>query len=176
MSETPRAQPAVSEPRAGAPAVGPPARPPWRRLVAAGWRPGGALVVLVIFAVFPLVVTNPTVTTIAVDTLIFAASAVAWNLFSGYSGYISLGQAVFFGTGVYVVGIAARAWHLTGDTVFALLPLAGALAAALLMTTAESLVDIWSPDWAVVVFYLVLVLVLVFRPAGLFGRRTARAQ
>ena len=52
----------------------------------------------------------------------------------------------------------------------------GALAAALLMTTAESLVDIWSPDWAVAVFYLVLVLVLVFRPTGLFGRRTARAQ
>ena len=42
------------------------------------------------------------------------------------------------------------------------------------MTTAESLVDIWSPDWAVVVFYLVLV--LVFRPAGLFGQRAARAQ
>jgi branched-subunit amino acid ABC-type transport system permease component len=37
-------------------------------------------------------------------------------------------------------------------------------------------VDIWSPDWAVAVFYLVLVLVLVFRPAGLFGRRAARAQ
>jgi branched-chain amino acid transport system permease protein len=52
----------------------------------------------------------------------------------------------------------------------------GALAAALVMTTAEALVDIWSPDWAVVVFYLVLVLVLVFRPAGLFGRSTARAQ
>jgi branched-chain amino acid transport system permease protein len=52
----------------------------------------------------------------------------------------------------------------------------GALVAALVMTTAEALVDIWSPDWAVVVFYLVLVLVLVFRPAGLFGRRAARAQ
>src|SRR6516225_3296660 len=52
----------------------------------------------------------------------------------------------------------------------------GGALAALLMTTAESLVDIWSPDWAVVVFYLVLVLVLVFRPAGLFGQRAARAQ
>ena len=37
--------------------------PRWRHLAAAGWRPGGALVVLVIFAVFPLVVTNATVTT-----------------------------------------------------------------------------------------------------------------
>jgi branched-chain amino acid transport system permease protein len=105
--------------------------PRWRHLAAAAWRPGGALVVLAVFAVFPLVFTNATVTTIAVDTLIFAVSAVAWNIFSGYSGYISLGQAVFFGTGAYTVAIAARAWHLTGDTVFALLPLAGALAGVL---------------------------------------------
>jgi branched-chain amino acid transport system permease protein len=105
--------------------------PRWRHLAAAGWRPGGALVVLAFFVVFPLVFTNATVTTIAVDTLIFAASAAAWNIFSGYSGYISLGQAVFFGTGAYTVAIAARAWHLTGDTVFALLPLAGVLAGVL---------------------------------------------
>jgi branched-chain amino acid transport system permease protein len=105
--------------------------PRWRSLAATGWRPGGALVVLAFFAVFPLVFTNATVTTIAVDTLIFAASAVAWNIFSGYSGYISLGQAVFFGTGAYTVAIAARAWHLTGDTVFTLLPLAGVLAGVL---------------------------------------------
>jgi branched-chain amino acid transport system permease protein len=105
--------------------------PRWRHLASAAWRPGGALVVLAFFAVFPLVFTNATVTTIAVDTLIFAASAAAWNIFSGYSGYISLGQAVFFGTGAYTVAIAARDWHLTGDTVFALLPLAGALAGLL---------------------------------------------
>jgi branched-chain amino acid transport system permease protein len=52
----------------------------------------------------------------------------------------------------------------------------GALAAAIFMTTAEALADIWQPNWAVVVFYLALVLVLTFRPAGLFGRRAARAQ
>jgi branched-chain amino acid transport system permease protein len=52
----------------------------------------------------------------------------------------------------------------------------GALAAAIFMTTAEALADIWQPDWAVVVFYAALVLVLTFRPTGLFGRRAARAQ
>jgi branched-chain amino acid transport system permease protein len=95
------------------------------------WRGGGTLVVLALLAVFPLAVTNATVTTIGVDTLIFAAAAVAWNIFSGYSGYISLGHAVFFGAGAYTVGIAARAWQLNGDAVFALLPLAGAVAAGL---------------------------------------------
>src|SRR5208282_5612987 len=109
---------------------GPVTESPAKRLAAA-WRPAGALVVLVIFAVFPLVFTNATVTNIAVDTLIFAVAAVAWNIFSGYSGYISLGQAVFFGAGAYTVGIAARAWHVTGDGVFVLLLLAAAVAAVL---------------------------------------------
>jgi branched-chain amino acid transport system permease protein len=52
----------------------------------------------------------------------------------------------------------------------------GALAAAIFMTTAEALADIWQPNWAVVVFYLALVIVLTFRPRGLFGRRGVRAQ
>ena len=52
----------------------------------------------------------------------------------------------------------------------------GALAAGVLMITLESVVDIWSPNWAILVFYAVLVLVLTVRPAGLFGRQAARAQ
>jgi branched-chain amino acid transport system permease protein len=52
----------------------------------------------------------------------------------------------------------------------------GALAASVLMLTIESVVDIWSPTWAVAVFYAALVLVLTLRPAGLFGRQAARAQ
>jgi len=52
----------------------------------------------------------------------------------------------------------------------------GALVAAIFMTTVEAVVDIWSPTWSVVVFYAALVLVLTFRPQGLFGHREARAQ
>ena len=52
----------------------------------------------------------------------------------------------------------------------------GALAASVFMLTVESLVDIWSPQWAIVVFYAALVVVLVIRPTGFFGRQPARAQ
>jgi branched-chain amino acid transport system permease protein len=52
----------------------------------------------------------------------------------------------------------------------------GALVAAVFMITLESVVDIWSPNWAILVFYAALVLVLTFRPAGLFGRQEVRAQ
>jgi branched-chain amino acid transport system permease protein len=53
---------------------------------------------------------------------------------------------------------------------------AGALVAAVFMMTVESLVNIWSPEWAIVVFYAALVLVLIFRPTGLFGRQAVREQ
>jgi branched-chain amino acid transport system permease protein len=52
----------------------------------------------------------------------------------------------------------------------------GALIASIFMLTLESLVDIWQPNWAIVVFYAALVLVLVIRPTGFFGRQPVRAQ
>jgi branched-chain amino acid transport system permease protein len=52
----------------------------------------------------------------------------------------------------------------------------GALAASVFMITLESVVDIWQPTWAIVVFYAALVLVLLIRPSGFFGRPAVRAQ
>jgi len=52
----------------------------------------------------------------------------------------------------------------------------GALVASVFMITVESVVDIWSPSYAVVVFYAALVLVLIIKPTGMFGKREARAQ
>jgi branched-chain amino acid transport system permease protein len=53
----------------------------------------------------------------------------------------------------------------------------GALVAAMFMLVLEDVVAVaWSPLWATLVFFAVLVLVLTFRPAGLFGRAAVRAQ
>ncbi len=91
---------------------------------------GAAVVVFVAaLAVFPLVFTNATVTTFGIDALIFVTVVSAWNFFSGYSGYLSLGHAVFYGTGGYFLVIAARDWNFAGSGVFWLLPLAGLVAA-----------------------------------------------
>jgi branched-chain amino acid transport system permease protein len=94
-------------------------------------RVAGLAIVLAAFVAFPLVFTNPTATNFGVVTLIFVAVAAAWNLFSGYSGYLSLGHAVFYGTGAYFLAVAAKDWNITGSAVFWLLPLAG-LAAAII--------------------------------------------
>ncbi|MGO9819220.1 MAG: branched-chain amino acid ABC transporter permease [Solirubrobacteraceae bacterium] len=89
----------------------------------------GIAVAIAILAVFPLVITDPAATSIAVFTVIFMVAATSWNIFSGYSGYLALGHAVFFGTGGYAVALAAQDWHVAGGwAVFALLPVAGAVA------------------------------------------------
>ena len=93
---------------------------------------GGGLVVLLVLAVlFPQVFTNPSITNYGVLALIFATAAVGWHVFSGNTGYISLGQAVFYGSGAYAMGIAARDWHIEGTEVFALIPLSAAVGAAI---------------------------------------------
>ena len=95
------------------------------------WRRSGSLLVVVVFGIFPVAITDPTATSIAVFTLIFMVATAAWNVFSGYSGYLALGHAVFFGSGGYAVALAARDWHFKGGwDVFALLPFAGLVAAA----------------------------------------------
>jgi branched-chain amino acid transport system permease protein len=89
----------------------------------------GIVVLAALIALFPLVVTDPTATSIAVFTLVFMVSASAWNIFSGYSGYLALGHAIFFGCGGYAVALAARDWHVTGGwAVFGLLPFGGIVA------------------------------------------------
>src|SRR5579863_966789 len=94
---------------------------------------GGGLLLLVVAAVaFPQVYTNPAVTQYGVFALIYVTAATGWNIFSGNTGYIALGQAVFYGSGAYALAIAARDWHIQGVAAFALLPLcavAGALIA-----------------------------------------------
>jgi branched-chain amino acid transport system permease protein len=87
---------------------------------------GSLLIALIAAAIaFPQVFTNPATTNYGVLAMIFVTVASAWNIFSGYSGYISIGHAVFFGSGAYAMGIAAQGWNMTGTATFALLPLLG---------------------------------------------------
>jgi branched-chain amino acid transport system permease protein len=103
-------------------------------------------------------------------------------------------SAITFGIGVAVTAVGGMVYGATSggfnpnsgyDLISRLLAIiilgglgsiGGALAAAVFMLTLESLVDIWSPNWAIVVFYAALVLVLVLRPTGFLGRKAVRAQ
>jgi branched-chain amino acid transport system permease protein len=102
-----------------------PETPPARR----GKRLGAVTLICALFLAFPLIVTSPTWTSIIFFALIFMTAASAWNIFSGYSGYLALGHAVFFGTGGYAVAMACASWHIGGGwPVIAMLPFGGLIA------------------------------------------------
>jgi branched-chain amino acid transport system permease protein len=83
-------------------------------------------IALVLFILFPVVVSNPAWRDIAVITLIFTACATSWNMFSGYSGYVALGSAAFYGTGAYTMALTANHLHMAGGAaMFWLVPLGG---------------------------------------------------
>jgi len=95
------------------------------------FKTAGLLALLAIAVAFPLVFSNPAVTTIAVFTLLFVAATTGWNIFSGYTGYIALGHAAYFGLGAYALAIMCQDWHIPGGYIpFLLVPVAGLVAAA----------------------------------------------
>jgi branched-chain amino acid transport system permease protein len=86
--------------------------------------------VAVIFIGFPLAITDPTTTAIAFFALVFMVAASSWNMFSGYTGYLALGHAVFFGSGGYALALLCEHLNVGGGwPSFALLPPCGIVAA-----------------------------------------------
>lgn len=53
----------------------------------------------------PAVVTLPYPRDVLIRIFLFATLAQAWNILAGYCGQISLGHAIFFGTGAYTAGM-----------------------------------------------------------------------
>ncbi len=89
------------------------------------------LLLLGIAIAFPIIFPFPAITTVAVFTVLFAAATSGWNIFSGYTGYIALGHAVYFGIGSYAIALLCEAWKIPGGNLpFLLVPLAGLVAAA----------------------------------------------
>ncbi len=94
------------------------------------WRKVGLLVLLVLVLIFPLLISpNNVVTEIGIYTLIFAAGATGWNVFSGYTGYISVGHTVYFGVGAYTIALTCQNLNIPGGFLpFLVVPLAGLVA------------------------------------------------
>lgn len=89
------------------------------------------LLALLAFGVlFPLLISPNTPTTdIGVYTLVFMFAAIGWNIFSGFTGYISVGHAVYFGVGAYTMALACQDWNIPGGwRPFLILPLTALVA------------------------------------------------
>lgn len=65
------------------------------------------ILILVLIGIVPLLgsLLSPYLLAVALLTFMFAALAVSWNLFAGYTGYVFFGQPSFFGTGAYVAAV-----------------------------------------------------------------------
>jgi branched-chain amino acid transport system permease protein len=78
---------------------------------------------------FPFVFANPAVTSIAMFTLLYLGATSGWNMFSGFTGYMALGNAVFYGSGAYFFANITTHLNLPGGVwLFALVPVAGIFA------------------------------------------------
>ena len=91
----------------------------------------GSAVLLVAAVLFPYVISSPLVMTIAIFTFVFAIMTSGWNILGGYTGYISLGHAVFFGIGAYAMGLICQHLGVPGGYgPFFLVPVVGLVGAA----------------------------------------------
>ena len=93
---------------------------------------GGAAALFAIALAVPAIAPDPATTNIAVFTMMYIGLATAWNIMGGYTGYISLGHAGFFGLGSYSLGLLLAHLHIApGYAPFFLVPVAGGLTAVL---------------------------------------------
>jgi branched-chain amino acid transport system permease protein len=87
---------------------------------------GRGAVIFAALSALPFLFSAHWVVNLLVFTAMYAALASAWNLFSGFSGYVSLGNVAFFGVGAYAGGIVFEHWAIgNGYRVFYVLPLIG---------------------------------------------------
>lgn len=81
---------------------------------------------------------SPYVMSFLVSVFMYVALAGSWNLFSGMTGYASLGQGIFFGMGAYTFAVSTvlLKWHpLAGFALAALVPAVGAVLLGLVLLT-----------------------------------------
>ncbi|WP_219807479.1 branched-chain amino acid ABC transporter permease, partial [Streptomyces sp. SM14] len=100
---------------------------PWRGRLTTGRliRLGAFLVCAALLLSFPSMAPNPYILSAGVVVLSYACTATAWNFMGGFTGYVSLGHAAFFGLGAYSTALLIRdlelspfvAWLLGGVVV-----------------------------------------------------------
>lgn len=65
----------------------------------------------ILLILFPIVVDNPFVHSLAIKICIFAIYAISYDLLLGYTGIVSFGHALFFGGGAYITFILMKTYN-----------------------------------------------------------------
>lgn len=85
-------------------------------------------IAIIMIALMPLVIPSAT---LATEILIFAMAALACNLLLGYTGLLSFGQGIFFGSGAYLSSIVMIHWNFGLWSALLTAVIAGAVLAAI---------------------------------------------
>src|SRR6266540_3778829 len=94
--------PAVDAPATVLDVTGRPSRGlPWHR-----WWPG--IAVFAALLEYPTVLSGSNAQDIGILALTYAIAATGWNLLSGYTGQVSFGHALYFGTSAYTTALLVR--------------------------------------------------------------------
>jgi branched-chain amino acid transport system permease protein len=109
---------------------------------------------------FPLWSPNPYILSAGIVVLSYAVLSTSWNFVGGFTGYMSLGHAAWFGLGAYGTGLLiVRA----GVPSFLALGLAGVIVAVLAVPIGIAALRVRGASFVIVSIALVLVLLLVFQ-------------
>lgn len=63
--------------------------------------------------VYPFVFRQPFPQDLAIKVFLFGGLASAWNILGGFTGQVSLGNAIFFGVGAYAAAVVQTQWGWT---------------------------------------------------------------
>ncbi|WP_245643550.1 branched-chain amino acid ABC transporter permease [Sanguibacter suarezii] len=125
-----------------------------------------ALVVgVAVVAVFPFAAPDAYVLSAGVVILSYACTATSWNFMGGFTGYISLGHAAYFGLGAYGTGIIVRDLGLPSFLAWAL---AGLAVAIITIPVGIAALRVRGASFVIVSIAFVLILLLVFQAWGSF--------
>lgn len=109
---------------------------------------------------FPLIAPNPYILSAGVVILNYAVLSTGWNFMGGFTGYISLGHAAYFGLGAYGTGLLIKYLALPG---FVAWILAAVLVAIIAIPIGIAALRVRGASFVIVSIAFVLIMLLVFQ-------------
>jgi branched-chain amino acid transport system permease protein len=114
---------------------------------------------------FPFIAPNPYILAAGVVVLNYAVTSTGWNFMGGFTGYISLGHAAYFGLGAYATALLIRYLELPSFVAWAL---AAVIVVIIAVPVGIAALRVRGASFVIVSIALVLILLLVFQSARAF--------
>jgi branched-chain amino acid transport system permease protein len=109
---------------------------------------------------FPVIAPNPYILSAGVVILNYAVLSTGWNFMGGFTGYISLGHAAYFGLGAYGTALIIKYLALPS---FAAWILAAVLVALIAIPIGIAALRVRGASFVIVSIAFVLIMLLVFQ-------------